>query len=161
MNTHKRIILVGPGASGKDYMRKNLESRGFKYAVSYTTRPARPGEVEGKDYYFLTQEECQEMKRTNAFYEAIDFNGWTYGTSNTQFYSDDVFIMTPSGLSHLSPEDRKNSFVIFFDIDEAIRKERLEARVMPGHSVDARLQADRELFEGFNDYDLKITNPDF
>jgi len=161
MNNHKRIILVGPGASGKDHMRKNLESRGFKYAVSYTTRPARPSEVEGKDYYFLTQEECQAMKEMGEFYEAIDFNGWTYGTSNAQFNNDDVFIMTPSGLSHLSPEDRKNSFVIFFDIDEAIRKERLEARVMPGHSVEARLQADRELFEGFNNYDLRITNPDF
>lgn len=161
MIAHKRIILVGPGASGKDYMRKVLESRGFKYAVSYTTRPARPGEVEGKDYYFLTQEECQMMKDNQEFYEAIDFNGWTYGTSNRQFYNDDVFIMTPSGLSHLSPEDRKSSFVIFFDIDETIRKERLEQRVMPGHSVEARLQADRELFEGFNDYDLRITNPDF
>lgn len=161
MIAHKRIILVGPGASGKDYMRKVLESRGFKYAVSYTTRPARPGEVEGKDYYFLTQEECQRMKDNQEFYEAIDFNGWTYGTSNRQFYNDDVFIMTPSGLSHLKPEDRKSSFVIFFDIDETIRKERLEQRVMPGHSVEARLQADRELFEGFNDYDLRITNPDF
>lgn len=161
MVTHKRIILVGPGASGKDHMRKILESRGFKYAVSYTTRPARPGEVEGKDYYFLTADECQKMKDNQEFYEAIDFNGWTYGTSITQFYHDDVFIMTPSGLSHLSPEDRKNSFVIFFNIAEDIRKERLEARVMPGHSVEARLQADRELFEGFTDFDLQITNPDF
>jgi hypothetical protein len=32
---------------------------------------------------------------------------------------------------------------------------------MPGHTVDARLEADRELFAGFNNYDLKITNPNF
>jgi hypothetical protein len=69
--------------------------------------------------------------------------------------------MTPSGLSHLSEEDRAKSFVIFFDIEEEIRKTRLEERVMPGHTVDARLQADRELFAGFSDYDLKITNPNF
>jgi len=161
MIEHKRIILVGPGASGKDHMRKRLEDRGFKYAVSYTTRPARPGEVEGKDYYFLTSEKCRAMQAASEFYEVINFNGWSYGTSNHQFHNDDVFIMTPSGLSHLNPEDRKNSFVIFFDIDETIRKERLEQRVMPGHSVEARLQADRDLFQGFNDYDLKITNPDF
>lgn len=161
MIEHKRIILVGPGASGKDHMRKRLEDRGFKYAVSYTTRPARPGEVEGKDYYFLDGEQCRAMQAGGKFYEVINFNGWSYGTSNHQFHNDDVFIMTPSGLSHLNPEDRKNSFVIFFDIDETIRKERLEQRVMPGHSVEARLQADRELFQGFNDYDLKITNPDF
>lgn len=156
-----RIILVGPGASGKDFMRKRLEDRGMKYAVSYTTRPARPGEINEKDYFFLSQAECQAMKDKNEFYEVIDFNGWSYGTTLKQFYADDVFIMTPSGLSHLSPEDRLKSFVIFFDIDEEIRRARLEERVMPGHTVDARLQADRELFAGFSNYDLKITNPNF
>jgi guanylate kinase len=158
---HKRIILAGPGASGKDHMRKLLESKGFKYAVSYTTRPPRPGEVDGKDYFFLSQEQCQSMKDNDEFYEAIDFNGWTYGTSNKQFYEDDVFIMTPSGIAHIKPEDRNTSFIMYFDIDEAIRKERLEARVMPGHSVEARLQADRDLFEGFSDFDIKITDPNF
>jgi guanylate kinase len=156
-----RIILVGPGASGKDFMRKRLEERGMTYAVSYTTRPPRPGEKDGKDYFFLSQAECQSMKDEDEFYEVIDFNGWSYGTTLKQFYRDDVFIMTPSGLSHLSKEDRAKSFVIFFDIEEEIRKTRLEERVMPGHTVDARLQADRELFAGFSDYDLKITNPNF
>jgi len=156
-----RIILVGPGASGKDFMRKRLEERGMTYAVSYTTRPPRPGEVDGKDYFFLSQETCKEMTDTGEFYEVIDFNGWTYGTTLKQFYRDDVFIMTPSGLSHLSPEDRAKSFVIFFDIDEEIRRQRLGERVMPGHTVDARLEADRELFANFNNYDLKITNPNF
>jgi len=156
-----RIILVGPGASGKDFMRKRLEERGMTYAVSYTTRPPRPGEVDGKDYFFLSQEQCQSMKDEDEFYEVIDFNGWTYGTTLKQFYRDDVFIMTPSGLSHLSEEDRSKSFVIFFDIDEEVRRQRLSERVMPGHTVDARLEADRELFAGFSDYDLKITNPNF
>lgn len=156
-----RIILVGPGASGKDFMRKRLEERGMTYAVSYTTRPPRPGEVDGKDYFFLSQEQCQSMKDEDEFYEVIDFNGWTYGTTLKQFYRDDVFIMTPSGLSHLSEEDRSKSFVIFFDIDEEVRRQRLSERVMPGHTVDARLEADRQLFAGFSDYDLKITNPNF
>lgn len=156
-----RIILVGPGASGKDFMRKRLEERGMTYAVSYTTRPPRPGEEDGKDYYFLSQEQCQAMKDEDEFYEVIDFNGWSYGTTLKQFYRDDVFIMTPSGLSHLSKEDRSKSFVIFFDIDEEIRRQRLSERVMPGHTVDARLEADRKLFAGFSNYDLKITNPNF
>jgi guanylate kinase len=158
---HKRIILAGPGASGKDYMRKLLESRGFKYAISYTTRPPRPNEVEGVDYYFITKEQCQQMKDDGLFYEVIDFNGWSYGTSLSQFYNDDVFIMTPSGLEHLKPEDRETSLVMFFDIEESIRKQRLEARVMPGHSVEARLQADKELFNGFTNYDVRISDPNF
>lgn len=158
---HKRIILAGPGASGKDHMRKLLENRGFKYAVSYTTRPPRPGEMDARDYFFLTESECQHMKDNGEFYEAIDFNGWTYGTSMKQFYEDDVFIMTPSGIEHIKPEDRKNCFIIYFDIDEEIRKDRLSSRIMPGHSVEARLQADRDLFEGFTDFDIKITDPNF
>jgi guanylate kinase len=158
---HKRIILAGPGASGKDHMRKVLEARGFKYAVSYTTRPPRPGEVEGKDYFFISQEECQRMKDSGEFYEVIDFNGWSYGTSKKQFFEDDVFIMTPSGIAHINPEDRKHCFVIAFDIDEAIRRQRLEARIMPGHSVEARLEADSKDFTGFIDYDIVITNPEF
>lgn len=158
---HKRIILTGPGASGKDHMRKLLESRGFKYAVSYTTRPPRPGEIHGIDYYFITKEKCQQMKDDGLFYEVIDFNGWSYGTSLVQFYNDDIFIMTPSGLEHLSKEDRKTSLIMFFDIEESIRKKRLTSRVMPGHSVKARLQADRDLFAGFTNYDIRISDPNF
>ena len=52
MRNHKRIILVGKAASGKDHLRKKFESRGFKYAVTYTTRPPREGEIDGKDYLF-------------------------------------------------------------------------------------------------------------
>lgn len=158
---HKRIILTGPGASGKDHMRKQLQSRGFKYAISYTTRPPRPNEIEGVDYYFITKEKCQQMQEDGLFYEVIDFNGWSYGTSLEQFYNDDIFIMTPSGLAHVKEEDRKTSVVMFFDIGESIRKERLSNRVMPGHSVDARLKADRDLFAGFTNYDVKISDPNF
>ena len=39
-----KIILVGRGGSGKDFMRKKLEERGFKYCVSYTSRPKRENE---------------------------------------------------------------------------------------------------------------------
>ncbi len=54
MRNHKRIILVGKAASGKDHLRRKYESRGFKYAVTYTTRPPIEGEVNGKDYFFIT-----------------------------------------------------------------------------------------------------------
>ena len=158
---HKRIILVGRAASGKDHLRKTLEARGFKYAVSYTTRPPREGEVDGKDYFFLTKEEATRMIERGEFYEWVEFNGWIYGTSNDQFYNDDVFIMTPTGISHISEEGRKNSFVIFLDISEEIRRERMLSRHMPGDSVERRLEADRKDFETFTNYDIKITDPNF
>ena len=89
MRNHKRIILVGKAASGKDNLRKRFESRGFKYAVSYTTRPPREGEVDGKDYFFITDEEASKMVESNMFYEYVYFNGWLYGTTVQQFYHDD------------------------------------------------------------------------
>ncbi|CAB4219155.1 Gmk Guanylate kinase [uncultured Caudovirales phage] len=157
----KRIILVGKAASGKDFLRKKFEDRGFKYAISYTTRPPREGEIHGKDYFFMTRPQAQDMIDTGEFYEWVAFNNWIYGTTVDQFEKDDVFIMTPTGLAHLSDEARKESLVIFFDIDEEIRRKRMLGRNMPGDSVERRLEADRKDFENFTNYDIKITNHDF
>ena len=65
MRNHKRIILVGKAASGKDHLRKRFESRGFKYSVSYTTRPPREGEIDGKDYFFITDEQAKKIFKSD------------------------------------------------------------------------------------------------
>lgn len=158
---HKRIVLVGKAASGKDHLRKKIESRGFKYAVSYTTRPQREGEVHGKDYYFISEDEAKALIESGFFYEYVIFNGWIYGTSVTQFFSDDLFIMTPKGIHEIKPEDRLESFVIYLDIPSNVRIKRLNKRHMPGDSVKRRIEADELDFSDFTDYDLKITNSDF
>ena len=161
MRNHKRIILVGKAASGKDHLRKKFELRGFKYAVSYTTRPPREGEVDGKDYIFISDDEAKVLIESGFFYEYVIFNGWVYGTSVTQFHTDDLFIMTPAGISHIKPEDRLTSFIIYTDIEMSTRMTRLANRNMPGDSMDRRIKADEVDFNNFNDYDLRITNADF
>lgn len=161
MENHKRTILVGKAASGKDYLRKRFELRGLKYAVSYTTRPPREGEVNGKDYFFITEEESKKLIDLGFFYEYVIFNGWVYGTSVSQFYTDDLFIMTPAGISKIKTEDRHTSFIIYTDIDIQTRYDRLLNRDMPGDSVQRRLEADELDFSTFNDYDLRIKNEDF
>ena len=161
IKNHKRIILVGKAASGKDHLRKRFESRGFKYSISYTTRPPREGEVDGKDYFFITEDQATKMVESNMFYEYAYFNGWLYGKTVEQFYTDDLFIMTPSGVSNIKPEDRTSSFIIYTDIEMSIRMTRLTNRNMPGDSMDRRIQADEVDFMGFDDYDFKVTNPDF
>ena len=161
MKNHKRIILVGKAASGKDHLRKRFESHGFKYAVSYTTRPPREGEIDGKDYIFISEDESKVLIESGFFYEYVIFNGWVYGTSVSQFYNDDLFIMTPAGVSHIKPEDRLSSFIIYTDIEMSIRMTRLANRNMPGDSMDRRIKADEVDFKDFSDYDLKVTNPDF
>jgi guanylate kinase len=161
---NKRIILVGKAGSGKDFMRKKLESRNFKYAVSYTTRPPRDGEVNGKDYFFISEEEARYMIDNYEFFEYVMFNGWLYGTTLKQWSQadgDDVFIMTPTGLSHVSEEDRKDCLVIYVDIHIDMRRARLMKRDMPGDSIERRIQADEDDFYKFTNFDIRITNPDF
>lgn len=157
---HKRIVLVGKAASGKDYARKKLQDRGFTYGISYTTRPPRTGEVDGVDYHFISKEKFEEMIANNEFYEWVPFNGWYYGTSLEQFYRDDIFIMTPKGIAHIPAEDRKRTLIMYFDIPYEIRKERLALR-SDADAVDRRLAADEADFADFKDYDIRIDNPSY
>jgi len=156
----RRIVIVGKGGSGKDYLRKNLEILGYKYCTSHTTRSAREGEVNGVDYFFISDSEAESLILNDSFYECVTFNNWIYGTSKSEFYSSQLFIMTPSGLSKLLPEDRSESFVVYLDIEEPIRRNRLMQR-NDADNVERRLAADHNDFEGFNDYDLRITDPTF
>jgi guanylate kinase len=57
-------------------------------------------------------------------------------------------------------EDRASSLVVYFDIDEDIRKQRISLR-SDADTVERRLEADNRDFYRFENYDLVITNPDF
>jgi guanylate kinase len=158
-----RLILVGKAAAGKDHARKICEQwLGMPYQVSYTTRPPRDEETDGKDYFFITEEAFKEKIAADEWYEYVSFNNWYYGTTKEQFYTKgSVFIMTPSGLSHLSEEDREQSLVIYFDIDEETRKYRMYERAGNADSVERRLAADRVDFKDFSNYDIKVDNHKF
>jgi guanylate kinase len=153
-----KIVIVGRGGSGKDFLRKKFESRGFKYCVSHTSRPIRSGEVEGKDYKF-TDVEFFSDNIVN-FYEIDEFNGWKYGTLTEDFMNSNLFIMTPRGVNNIRSEDRANCFVIFIDPDKETIRKRLTER-KDADSADRRMEADdKDFFEFFN-YDMRVTNHDF
>ena len=153
---YKRVIIVGKGGSGKDHLRKEMVSHGFKYCVSHTSRPIRQEEEDGVDYYFVDKEYFD----SGVFYEKVVFNGWFYGTSMDEFNSANLFIMTPSGLAKMSEFDRKQSYVIYIDIDEETRRKRLLAR-RDADDVERRLKADELDFGNFSNFDHRITDPDF
>jgi|SaaInlV_125m_DNA_1040241.scaffolds.fasta_scaffold00029_77 guanylate kinase len=157
---NKRIIIVGKGGSGKDYLKEKFVEKGFNPSVSFTTRKPRVGEIEGIDYYYCSSEKFSSMIKNQELYEYKEFRGWFYGTSLKEFNSAEIFIMTPPAILELAKKDRKNSFIIYLDIDERIREIRLSNR-NDADSVDRRLKADKEMFENFNDYDLRISKPDF
>lgn len=156
-----RIILVGPGASGKDFLKRKLELKGFKTSISYTTRPPRPGEENGKDYFFVTEEKFVDMIGRGQFREWNKFaDKWYYGTTLSQFEDADLFVMTPSGIAALKPEERKSSWVIYLNIPEEVRRERLNNR-KDADNADRRIQTDRIDFQDFIDYDTMVKNSDF
>lgn len=77
------IVISGPSGVGKGTVRKALfEMKNHKltYSVSMTTRPKRPGEVDGVDYYFTTKEEFEDRIKNNKFLEYAEFVGNYYGT---------------------------------------------------------------------------------
>jgi guanylate kinase len=153
-----KIVLVGRGGSGKDFLRKKFEARGFKYCVSHTSRPIRNGETEGKDYKFTDAEFFTD--NILSFYEIDEFNGWKYGTLIEDFENSNLFIMTPRGVNNIRSNDRENCFVIFIDPPKEIIKERLLQR-RDADSVDRRIEADDKDFFEFSNYDMRVTNHDF
>jgi guanylate kinase len=160
MSKYKRIIVAGKGGSGKDHLVKLLKDRGFIYSVSHTSRPPREGEIDGLDYYFVSYDEANEMSISGKFYECVIFNNWFYGTSLDEFYRANLFIMTPSGIGKLKPEDREQSLVVYIDIDRETRRSRLSNR-RDSDNAERRIKADDIDFSDFCDYDIRIEDPNF
>lgn len=77
------LILSGPSGSGKTHARKMIGETfpdAFAFSVSATTRPKRPEEVDGKDYYFLTEAEFDAKFKNGDFLETATVHGYRYGT---------------------------------------------------------------------------------
>jgi guanylate kinase len=82
LNPMNIITLTGPSGSGKTTLLNELvANHGFQGIVSHTTRKPRPGEIEGRDYYFVSNEVFEEMKTNNEFIESVEFIGNKYGVS--------------------------------------------------------------------------------
>lgn len=156
LRNRKRIVLVGKAGAGKDYFRDFLFLEGFNVDVSYTTRPPRDGEKSGYTYNYVSTEEFNKVE----MYEGVEFNGWKYGTSMDSWVKNQVFVVTPSGLSQYTKEDRKNSLVIYFDIEEIIRRRRLEKR-SDCDSVERRIKSDEIDFKDFTDFNIHVKDPLF
>ncbi|XP_031210110.1 guanylate kinase isoform X2 [Mastomys coucha] len=78
------VVLSGPSGAGKSTLLKKLfQEHGsiFGFSVSHTTRNPRPGEEDGKDYYFVTRELMQRDIAAGDFIEHAEFSGNLYGTS--------------------------------------------------------------------------------
>ena len=94
------IVLSGPSGVGKGTVRKALFSQpgnDFQYSVSMTTRQPRPGEVNGKDYFFVSKEEFEQHIREGQMLEYAKYVDNYYGTplkyiNDTLDEGKDVFL---------------------------------------------------------------------
>lgn len=80
----RRLILIsGPSGSGKTTLRKMIEKKfpEIEFSVSYTSRPRRKDEIDGKDYFFVSKEEFEKMIENDEFIEWANVYGQYKGTS--------------------------------------------------------------------------------
>jgi len=80
--THFLLVLSSPSGGGKSTIaRKLVQGRDdVAFSVSATTRPMRPGETDGKDYHFLSDEEFDRRLESGGFLEWATYDGRRYGT---------------------------------------------------------------------------------
>ena len=76
------LVLCAPSGTGKTTLSKRLlaEFPSFAFSVSCTTRTPRPGEVDGKDYHFLSREKFIDLRDAGHFAEWAEVHGNFYGT---------------------------------------------------------------------------------
>ena len=79
------LVLSSPSGAGKTTLSKKIQEsdNSFKVSVSHTTRRARPNEVEGIDYHFVSKEKFQKLINEKAFYEYAKIFDNYYGTSKS------------------------------------------------------------------------------
>ena len=77
------LVLSSPSGAGKTTLTKKIQQKykNFKISVSHTTRKARPNEINGIDYHFVSKDKFNDMLKNDEFYEHAEIFDNFYGTS--------------------------------------------------------------------------------
>lgn len=162
------IVFSGPSGVGKGTVRQEIFStpdHKFEYSVSMTTRAQRPGEVDGKDYFFRSREEFEELIRNGQMLEYAEYVGNYYGTPLT--YVDetldkgiDVFLeIEVQGALQVKKKVPDAVFIFLTPPDLNELQERLVGRGTDSEEVIAkRIERAREEIALMSEYDYAIVN---
>ncbi len=115
------LVLSSPSGAGKTTLTKKIQEsdNSFKVSVSHTTRKARPNEVDGIDYHFVTEKKFKNLIKDGAFYEHAKIYGNYYGTSKssinkiTEQGNNVLFDIDWQGAEQLSAHKELNLLKIF------------------------------------------------
>ena len=170
---HRRglmFILSSPSGAGKTTLSRMLLEKDseIKLSVSATTRPPRPGEIDGEHYHFVTPERFQAMIDEDDFYEWAEVFGHRYGTPKGMIRAglkqgqDFLFDIDWQGTQQLYQKDQQDVVRVFIlppSIDELHR--RLKGRASDSAEViAARMERARAEISHWDGYDYVIINDD-
>lgn len=142
------IVLVGGSGSGKSTIQNILkEKHGFESLVSYTTRPPRKGEVDGKDYHFISSEEFEEKRNSGFFAEIGKYREWFYGTAKEDCTNEKVAVLTPHGLRQMKKISELNITSFYIDVP---RRDRLVKILQRGDDIEEAKRRDSSDFGQFD-----------
>ncbi|HET8729169.1 MAG TPA: guanylate kinase [Alphaproteobacteria bacterium] len=162
------LVLSSPSGAGKTTISRQLLERdeNLTMSVSVTTRPMRPGEIEGKDYYFITPERYHEMVAQQELLEHAKVFGHYYGTPRAPVEAslsqgrDVLFDIDWQGTQQLRGNARGDLVSIFVlpPSAEAL-EERLRSRAQDSDEVIAgRMAKAAEEISHYPEYDYVIVN---
>lgn len=166
------VILSGVAGAGKDTIKKELIKRldNVESLPSYTSRPKREGDEEGKTYNFVTKEEFEKMIENGEFYEYDVHHDNYYGTSrkllNEKIKSGKIIVkdIDVNGTEHLKDllKGEHKVVTIFLRVPREELERRLKDRIDKPSPAEIRLRLGRFEYEEskINLYDYVLKNDD-
>ncbi|AKM81843.1 TPA: guanylate kinase [Candidatus Berkelbacteria bacterium] len=174
MNKGKLFILSGQSGVGKNTIAKQmLENLDLVKIITCTTRDPRPDEIDGKDYFFLTEEDFADKIGNNYFLEYAKVHNWHYGTPKEQAENllndgkNILMVIDVQGgvqIKEKMPEARL-IFVKYTDgkLEDQIRnrmKNDSSRKELTEEEILKRIESAKKEASYIQDYDYAVTNPD-
>ena len=164
------IVFAAPSGAGKSTLIKEVISNNDKIelSVSATTRSPREGEIHGKDYFFITDNEFNDLKAKDAFFETAEVHGYQYGTLKT-FVEEKlknnirvVLDIDVQGYDQIvdSVEDIISIFIIPPSLNE-LRKRLLSRGLDTEEVIEKRLINAKKELKYAKSFDYIVLNDDF
>ena len=161
------LVISSPSGAGKTTLAHALaRAQNLHFSVSYTTRPPRPGEVDGQDYHFIGNDEFTRMVDSKQFAEWAVVHGNRYGTAISTVNqaieqgTDCLFDIDYQGGRQIRmqwPHDSVLCFILPPSIAELERRLRQRATDAP-EVIERRLATAHKELAHYRDYDYLVVN---